>query len=77
MPNKSETGLTGLLNKKYSKLAENLIANYGDIDDGEKINAAIADDDGRSILTQHIVRVSNVKSNGKSEVLLYGAIALK
>lgn len=57
MPNKSEEGLSGLLNKKYSKLTENLIGNYGDMEENEKADAAMADDDGRSILTQHTVKV--------------------
>lgn len=58
MPKKSEEGLSGLLNKKYSKLPENLIACYGDLEENEKVNAANADDDGRSILTQHMIKVS-------------------
>lgn len=57
MPTKSEEGLSGLLNKKYSKGPESLIASYGNVEENEKTNAAIADDDGRSILTQHTVKV--------------------
>lgn len=58
MPKKSEDGLSGLLNKKYSKVPDSLIATYGFVEENEKGNAAMADDDGRSILTQHIVKVS-------------------
>lgn len=58
MPKKSEEGLSGLLNKKYSKVPEHLIGSYGYIEENEKANASVADDDGRSILTQHKVKVS-------------------
>lgn len=58
MPKKSEEGLSGLLNKKYLKDSDSLIANYGFVDDSEKMNVATADDDGRSILTQHQVQVN-------------------
>lgn len=72
MPNKSEEGLSGLLNKKYSKAPENLIASYGNVDETEKVNAAIADDDGRTILTQHIVKVSSASSSCYCLSLDYG-----
>lgn len=62
MPNKCEEGLSGLLNKKYSKSPENLIASYGDVEENEKVNAGYADDDGRTILTQHIVKVSTTSN---------------
>lgn len=65
MPNKSEDGLSGLLNKKYSKMTDSLIASYGNVEENEKVNAAVADDDGRSILTQHIVKV------GITSILFY------
>lgn len=58
MPAKSEEGLSGLLNKKYSKGSDSLIARYGYVEENERTNAAVADDDGRSILTQHMVKVS-------------------
>ncbi len=70
MPKKSEEGLSGLLNKKYSKLPESLIATYGFVEENEKVNAAIADDDGRSILTQHIVKVSTTLLPYTCRVLL-------
>ncbi|KAG4067278.1 hypothetical protein HA402_000269 [Bradysia odoriphaga] len=59
MPTKSEEGLSGLLNKKYSKGPDSLIASYGYVEENEKTNAAAADDDGRSILTQHTVKMPN------------------
>ncbi|XP_037027976.1 DNA-(apurinic or apyrimidinic site) endonuclease 2-like isoform X2 [Bradysia coprophila] len=59
MPTKSEEGLSGLLNKKYSKGPDSLIASYGNVEENEKTNAAAADDDGRSILTQHTVKLPN------------------
>jgi len=58
MPVKSEEGLSGLLNAKYAKANQNVIGNYCHVDDDSRANAMIADDDGRSILTQHTVQVT-------------------
>lgn len=69
MPAKSEEGLSGLLNKKYSKSPESLIASYGDVEENEKMNAGIADDDGRTILTQHTVKVSTNSNRPKWSLL--------